>query len=408
MIQNSFYMSLLFSAKPGVEDHTEQNKEKKSWVREWTEAVVFAVVVGTLIRTFIFEAFVIPSESMERTILVNDFVFVSKLSYGPRIPMTPLAVPFTNHTMPFTKRVQPFSTSVQWPYKRLPGFSKIRRNDVIVFNYPMGDTVVMNKHFGEEDYYFWARADKGYEAMRENFLPPQYRPVDKRETLIKRCVGLPGDTVYSIQGKLFVNNQPAFEPPAMQAKFTVRMPDKKQVDFAVARRLQFNPQYYLVLDSVTYVYFMTFPQADSLRAMGADVKQWTSDLKNGSIRIFPFKLSDYPWSVDNFGPVYIPKKGVTIPLDTCSLPFYERIICNYEGNTLEKKGDRIYINGHEANTYTFKMNYYWMMGDNRNDSQDSRYWGFVPEDHIMGKAWVIWFSVGEGKIRWNRIFSLIR
>jgi signal peptidase I len=399
-------MSLLFSAKPGVNEQTEKVKKKKSRIREWAEAVIFAVVVGTLIRTFIFEAFVIPSESMERTILVNDFIFVSKLSYGPRIPMTPLAVPFTNHTMPLTHRVQPFSTLVEWPYKRLPGFSSVKRNDVIVFNFPMGDTVVMNKAYGDEDYYFWARREKGYEAMREYFLPAQYRPVDKRETLIKRCVAVAGDTVYSIDGKLFVNNQPAYAPPAMMSRFAVQMPGLKQLDPETAEKYLIIPKPYKTIDSATSVYYLSFPQADSLKALGAKVSQYVEERRKG--RIFPYNTNHFSWTVDQFGPIYVPKEGATVQLDTCNLPLYKRIIDTYEGNSLSLEGDKIFINGKEANSYTFKMNYYWMMGDNRGDSEDSRYWGFAPEDHIMGKATIIWFSVGDGGIRWRRIFSAIK
>lgn len=395
----SFFFSNVRQAEEGV--------RKKSKVREWIEAVLFAVVAATLIRTFIFEAFVIPSGSMEKTLLVNDFIFVSKISYGPRIPNTPLAWPFTHHTMPFTKNVKPFSTAVSWPYKRLPGFSSIQRNDVIVFNYPCGDSVLKNLAGEDEDYYMQVHS-LGYEYVRKNYPPPITRPVDKRENWIKRCVAVSGDTVLIIDGVVYINSAPGLVPHNFEARYYVTMPNHKPIDSLLENILGTDHILRPTRDSTTFVYNLSLPAIDTLRARGAIIKRKTYDAF-GDNRVFPFDVQHYEWNEDCFGPLYIPKKGATVKLDTLTLPLYRRIITTYEHNTLRTdSSNKIYINGEETTTYTFKMNYYWMMGDNRNESTDSRFWGFVPEDHIVGKAWLVWMSIEKKRIRWSRLFSVIK
>ncbi|RBL88832.1 signal peptidase I [Chitinophaga flava] len=388
-------------------------QKKKSKIREWVDAVIFAVVVATLLRTFIFEAFMIPSGSMERTLLINDYLFVSKISYGPRIPMTPLAWPFTNHTLPFTKRTKAFSTAIQWPYMRLPGFSHISRNDVIVFNYPCGDTVLYSKFGNDEDYYPQKR-NLHPDSLKKFYGDPFYRPVDKRETWIKRCVGISGDTILIADGKLYVNGKPGFIPPNSLSGYQVKTRSGKPFGDKEEHALSLDPGHGMGMDSSTCSTYLTYNLTlDNVKT----IRKWGDTInpdKKLRVRnsIFPADPDKYPWSEDVFGPVYVPKKGATVQLDTCVLPFYRRVIETYENNKLVVKGDKIFINGQETTSYTFKMNYYWMMGDNRHESIDSRFWGFLPEDHLIGKAWIIWFSYHkdykERYIRWNRFFSLIK
>ncbi|HEY9261943.1 signal peptidase I [Chitinophaga sp.] len=394
----SFFFSNVSQAEEGV--------RKKSKVREWIEAALFAVVAATLIRTFIFEAFVIPSASMEKTLLVNDFIFVSKISYGPRIPNTPLAWPFTHHTLPFTKNIQPFSTAIEWPYKRLPGFSSVQRNDVIVFNYPCGDSVVKNVAGEDEDYYSLVRS-LGYEYVRKNYSPVVTRPVDKRENWIKRCIAVSGDTLQIIDGIVYINGEPGRVPRHFEARYFVTMPNHLPIDSGLLEQLGTDHISRPTIDSTRFIYNLTTANVDTLLSMGAIVTRKTYDAFADS-RVFPFDEKHYEWNEDCFGPLYIPKKGATVKLDTLTLPFYKRIIVTYEHNTLKTDGNKIYINGQETSTYTFKLNYYWMMGDNRNESTDSRFWGFVPEDHIVGKASIIWLSYHKNRIRWGRLFSAIR
>lgn len=384
----------------------EEDVRKKSKVREWIEAALFAVVAATLIRTFIFEAFVIPSASMEKTLLINDFIFVSKISYGPRIPITPLAWPFTHHTLPFTKNTKPFSTAIQWPYKRLPGFGDIERNDVVVFNYPCGDTVLKNIAGEDEDYYTNMRSP-GPEYVRKNYPPPVIRPVDKRENWIKRCIAIPGDTIQIVDGIVYINHAPTAPPTHFEARYYVTMPNGKELSDSMKDVLGTDHIQRATGDSTMFIYNLTTANVDTLKAMGGKVKRYVFDAFADS-RVFPFDTKHYDWNEDCFGPLYIPQKGATVKLDTLTLPFYSRIITTYEHNTLKVTGDKIYINGQPADSYTFKMNYYWMMGDNRRESMDSRFWGYVPEDHIVGKAWIIWMSIHNNRIRWGRLFSAIK
>ncbi|PUZ27262.1 signal peptidase I [Chitinophaga costaii] len=381
-------------------------KKKKSAVREWLDAAIFAIIAATLIRTFIFEAYTIPTPSMEKTLLVNDFLFVSKVSYGPRIPMTPLAVPFTHHTLPFTKYTKAYSESVQWKYHRLPGFSDIHRNEVVVFNFPEGDTVALEMQ--DQSYYGLVRnaggGDAGRQAVWTQFHVTS-RPVDKRENYIKRCVAEAGDTLQIKDAVVFINGQQAPIPPGSQNYYQV----KTNGDEINQDRLQELD----VTDPPSsegqglFQYNMTHTAANAVKAFPI-VSDIHLDLQNDYLSVWPQDPNHYKWTQDNFGPLYIPKKGVTVHLDSSNIALYRRIIHVYENNTLEENNGHFVINGKPTDSYTFKMNYYWMMGDNRNNSLDSRYWGFVPEDHVVGKAWMIWMSYGNGSIRWRRLFSLIK
>ena len=375
---------------------------KKSMLREWADAIVFATVAATLIRGFLLEAFMIPSGSMQQTLLIGDYLFVSKLNYGPRIPNTPIAFPFAHHTMPVFGG-KAFSELIKLPYKRLPGFQEIKRNDVVVFNAPAGDTVAVENQ--DIPYYDLVRA-MGAEAVQQQFTI-QTRPVDKREHLIKRCVGMPGDKISMKEGVLFVNDQPGFVAPESQMDYIV-MTDATGLD---EQRLRDMGIEIAQVQPGVYRIFLTKEQANMVKSW-SNVKSMQMILEKSGVaqeNTFP-NDPQYQWNYDNFGPFVIPRKGMTVPLNAQTLPLYGRAIRVYEGNNLEKRADGLYLNGSKVDSYTFKMDYYWMMGDNRHNSLDARDWGFVPEDHIVGKAlftWMSWNADGNGlsKIRWNRIFK---
>lgn len=356
-------------------------KKKKSKSREWVDAIVFAVVAATLIRTFFVEAYTIPTPSMEKTLLVGDFLFVSKLSYGPRIPNTPIAFPFAHHTMPGTTNVKAYSELIKLDYHRLPGFGSVQRNDVVVFNYPI------------------------------DYKVP--RPVDKRENYIKRCVGLPGDSLKVINSVLFINGKPAYKAPEGEMEYVI-ITNGSELNDDIMQELNINE--YGPIGNNSYRMLATEGSIEKLKAMG-NIKNVIPAIRpTETIEeiLFPYDNKKYPWNVDNYGTIWIPKKGVTINLDSNNICFYRELITIYEGNTLVENGNQFLINGKPTTQYTFKMDYYWMMGDNRHNSADSRFWGFVPEDHIVGKAWMVWMSWDSNasnifkSIRWSRLLSLIK
>ncbi|MBL7696675.1 MAG: S26 family signal peptidase [Chitinophagaceae bacterium] len=403
-------------------------KHKKSATREWIDAAVFAIVAATLIRTFIFEAYTIPTGSMEKTLLVNDFLFVSKLSYGPRIPNTPLAVPFVHHTVPGLK-MKSYSEAIKIPYRRWFA-SPVKRNDVVVFNFPAGDTLTVERD-SEDPYYDILRRK---EMELYNVYGPQIpneetrratskeqarqsvweeytvttRPVDKRENYIKRCVAIAGDTIVIRDGNLFVNGQPAFVPPYSATDYRVTtnrvIGEDELREAGIALNTDYKSPDFDIIGTNAYLINLTASEVEILKGISGvvSVKREISDIAG----VYPYDRK-FSWSLDNFGPLWIPKKGVTIPLTPENVALYKRVIFVYENNKWEERDGKIYLNGKEAKDYTFKMNYYWMMGDNRHRSQDSRYWGFVPEDHVVGSAWLIWMSYDSG-IRWNRLFKTIK
>ncbi|SFW62938.1 signal peptidase I [Chitinophaga sancti] len=381
-----------------------QPKKKKSAVREWFDAAIFAIIAATLIRTFIFEAYTIPTPSMEKTLLVNDFLFVSKISYGPRIPMTPLAVPFTHHTLPFTKYSKAYSEAVHWKYRRLPGFSDVKRYDVVVFNFPEGDTVALENQ--DQSYYQMVRAFGRDAVWEQNHVIS--RPVDKRENYIKRCMGVAGDTLSIKEGVVFINGQQAPIPSESERRYWVTTTGDA-LNPSRLDEMDIDPGTDGPYDSAKYRYNLTPSAAATLKSwpVVTNLAPFVNPAPE-EVAVFPHDTAHYHWTEHNFGPMYIPKKGVTVKIDATNIAFYDRIISVYEGNKLEIKNGQIAINGKPADSYTFKMNYYWMMGDNRDNSLDSRYWGFVPEDHIVGKAWLIWMSYGKGSIRWSRLFRTIK
>jgi len=379
-------------------------KQKKSRTREWVDAIVFAVVAATIIRVFFIEAYTIPSGSMERSLLVGDFLFVSKVNYGARIPITPIAFPFAHHTMPLTG-TKAYWDGVQWKYRRLPGFQDIKRNDIVVFNLPVGDTVALENQ--EISYYKLIR-ESGWKSVNEQYSITS-RPVDKRENIIKRCIGIAGDMVSSKNGIVSVNGQISAFSNTAQMPYRIRF-KTADVNLKILEDLGFKTGELIQLDDRQYIANGTAEMAKALKKYDF-VEMVSLEVKHetGDDDLFP-NDKNYKWNVDNFGPVVIPKKGWTVKLDSLTMPIYYRAIRTYEGNTVDKKGDEWYINGKIAKSYTFKMNYYWMMGDNRHNSIDSRYWGFLPEDHIVGKALFIWMSLDSeasflNKIRWSRILK---
>ncbi len=384
---------------------------KKSAAREWIDAAAFAVVAATLIRTFVFEAYTIPTSSMEKTLLVNDFLFVSKSAYGPRIPNTPLALPFMHHTIPGLNS-KSYLEWIKLPYTRWFS-SPVKRNDAVVFNLPAGDT--LTKEFDSQRPYYDLVRDMGRQAVWDQFTI-MTRPVDKRENYIKRCVGIPGDTIFIKEGILYINGQPAYVSPTSSTFYAV-VTDNKSLDEDLLReaglRLNQNVDgegtevdFAPALNARnTYRINMTIPEVDIVKKMPGVVSVTREyDTLHPA---YPYEPMMFKWSTDEFGPLWIPKKGVTIPLTPQNIVLYKRAIRVYENNEWEEKDGKILINGVPATSYTFKMDYYWMMGDNRHKSQDSRFWGFVPEDHIVGKASLIWMS-WEGGVRWKRMFRWIK
>jgi signal peptidase I len=390
-------------------------KHKKSTAREWFDAAIFAIVAATLIRTFIFEAYTIPSASMEKSLLTNDFLFVSKLSYGPRLPNTPLSIPFIHNYIPGLGW-RSYTPAVKVPYIRWWP-SPVNRGDAVVFNFPYGDTVIHKDGFESLTFYYEVkrRADLG-DAVSKAILadPAEYpivvHPADKTDNYIKRCVGVPGDILSIKDDVVYINGQAQPVPPNSQLHYIVTM--NSQFLDADVMKSEYNLDY----EKGDYSQTGVANQYQMLLTAGAKEKMMAAgmirDIRinyeyfDGGGPTFPYD-SIHKWTRDNFGPVWIPKKGSSINLTAENFSIYRWAIMHYEKNDFYMKDGRFYLNGKEVTSYTFKMDYYWMMGDNRQDSQDSRYWGFVPEDRIVGKAWLIWFSWEKGP-RWKRLFRFVK
>ena len=392
--------------------HEELKKRNKTYkeIFSWVDAIVFALVFAWLINIYIFQMYTIPTSSMEKTLLVGDYLYVSKATYGPRLPNTPLSLPLMHHTTPWGTKS--YSEAIELPYKRLAGLRGVERGDIVVFNFPAGDTVILERQ--NETYYDIVRQftsaygeKRGRELMNRQYHVTS-RPVDKREHYVKRCVAVAGDTLQIKGGVLYVNGVEQDYIDNQQYIYFVQTSSpfsRKSLE-----RLNISPDdaHY---SKATGLY--TMPLTESAVEMLGEMNNVVSVTKNEStepfLAIFPNNPA-YLWTEDNFGELWVPKKGATVALTLDNLPLYERIIKNYERHDLEVKDGHIYIDGVERTDYTFEMDYYFMMGDNRHMSADSRFWGFVPEDHIVGTPSFVWLSMDKYKpfpsnIRWDRMFK---
>ena len=489
----------------GISAVTRHKPGKKSKVKEWGDSIWFALIAASIIRTYVFEPFQIPTGSMEKTLLVGDFLFVNKLTYGPKVPVTPLSYPLVHNTVPWVN-VKSYTSLETSDYTRLPGFSDVNRNDVVVFNYPSGDTAVYDPRMPNglmgHDYHgivnnealrLWKennaftskiafqvkdsilRANQGVQlnmmeldnyvnqfaqqqvldAYGQDFIDNNslwkskarkllaedkvafeqstgqmiehygviYRPVDKRENYIKRCVGIPGDWLEIKDAVLYVNGKKAFVPEFQNLQYqttNVLVPSKSTMNEKYGMELE--RQDYYSSGEGSFIMNLTKNQLKQMKRSNPDGQfdlviqdQYSDSDRKPSTSEIIANLNTYPKdfyvnnTMTNFTKFQIPKKGHTINIDKSNIAWYRRIITAYEGHKLEEKSNGIYIDGKKTTTYTFGMNYYWMMGDNRYNSADSRVWGFVPEDHIVGKASMVWFSKSAYKgIRWERLFNVIK
>ena len=408
------------------------------FVMSWVDALVFALVAVYFINLFFFQNYVIPSSSLEKSLLTGDYLFVSKVSYGPRIPETPLTMPLTQHTMP----IYNCKSYIEWPhwdYRRVKGLGKIQLNDIVVFNFPAGDTICSAQQYQAYDYYqlcyqigyqtypqrpnpdslsqellplyfntIYQAGKKLIEANPQEYGLIDTRPTDRRENYVKRCVGLPGQTLQIKDRTIYINGKANKEPDNVQYTYKLKLKrhftDEEMQEWGITMEE--------LKDLNNYGYMpMTNKTADILKKRPDIVESITLNTDANELDIYPLN-GNMHWTRDNYGPIWIPKKGESIELTLKNLPIYERPIRTYEGNKLEVKDGKIFINEKETTKYTFKLDYYWMQGDNRHNSLDSRYWGFVPEDHIVGKPIFIWWSSdpdrgGLSGIRWSRLFRFV-
>ena len=424
-------------------------KSKNKTVRktmEWVDAILFALIAVYFINTFFFQNYQIPTSSLEKSLLVGDFLAVSKVAYGPRAPMTPLSFPLAQHTMPIIGG-KSYIDKPQWKYRRLKGLGEIKRNDIVVFNFPTGDTVALNQQ--GVDFYtlskYNANGSAGIRSDQRTYGKVVFRPVDRRENYVKRCIGLPGETIELRDDNVYIDGQHIPNPKLSQLTYMIHT-DGTVISENIFQELGINKDDYMMPNSYGQVStkMQDLAGIDSLTMANSGLKQRNGN--NGKIYYnIPLteemltKLKEKPfvwevikdveqpgssyyypvnytsdWTRADFGPLWIPKKDATITFDTDAAfkaAAYERCIKNYEGNDFAYRDGKVFINGQQADSYTFKMDYYFMMGDNRHNSADSRVWGFVPEDHIVGQPMLIWLSLEKdkgwfnGKIRWNRLFN---
>ncbi len=374
---------------------------KKSQTREWTEAIIFAVFAAAFIRMFLIEAYVIPTSSMEGSLKVGDFLFVSKAHYGIRTPKTVIQFPLMHNRLPFNLG-ESYLESPTLPYYRLPAIETLDRNEPVVFNWPVGDSIILTPERSWD--VLQVRLQNGGRLPSSETVIS--RPLDKKDHYIKRCVAVGGDSLEIRSGQLYINGQAAQNPTHLQFAYKITTTSgsfnaKKLEDFGISL-------YDLIQTREGTFYNLDAAQVEKVKALGLQVERMKREPAPGFM--FPNNPKQFTnWTVDDYGPIWVPKKGATTPLTLDNLAFYRRIISVYEGNKLDVRDGKIYINGQEATSYKFKMNYYWMQGDNRHNSEDSRFWGYVPEDHIVGKPLFIWFSTKAGSIsngiNWGRIFK---
>jgi len=409
---------------------------------EWVHSIAYAIIAATLVHTYIMQPYTIPTSSLEKTLLVGDYLFVSKFHYGARVPTTTISTPMVHDSLPTSlisgKNTKSYLNKPLLPYLRIPGFQKIKRNDIVVFNWPV-DTLV-----------HWMDPSKGTD----------FKPLDKKTNYVKRCVGIAGDTLEVRDGYVFINGKQNILPDRAKLLFYNKIYSSKGLSTKKLLRYtnkeferkflinftsqdQFDKVMNFVTDNPEKIKDNQFKITTSeggipkwvISNYKLDIKEIRTKIRKVNITdemvaklrkdsavdsvikvikpkgikgnyMFP-EVSDLSWNTDNYGPIYIPKKGSTVELNINSLPFYKRIIKEYENNQLDVIGEHIFINGKKALSYTFNQDYYWMMGDNRQNSLDARSWGYVPFDHVVGKPVMIWFSIENGKIRWERLFTTV-
>lgn len=415
--------------------------KKPSSLVEWIDALVFALIAVYFINLFLFQNYKIPTSSLEKSLLVGDHLYVSKVSYGPRMPNTPIFFPLAQNTLPILN-CKSYLDWPMWDYKRLKGLGSVERNDIVVFNFPAGDTVCLamtNPDYysiilGEGLNYVMQNRDvlkgRSFETSweRNAFLRKYgrkrvqnspvlsdivWRPVDKRDCYVKRCIALPGDTLEIRHNAIYINGKLSPDAPDVQHVYKVQtngvlLNDKFFESLGISNddraSAGIGPMYYLPLTAEKAEKVKTMPVITSI-----EIEDDAPD--STGLNLFPFS-QDYPWSRDNYGPLWMPKAGTTVSLDYKNAVLYERIITAYEGHSLDVRGKEVYVDGQLTTEYTFAQDYYFMLGDNRHKSADSRYWGFVPEDHIVGKPILVWLSLDPDKslfnsIRWDRFFKMI-
>ena len=412
------------------------------FIMSWVDALVFALVAVYFINLFFFQNYVIPSSSLEKSLLTGDYLFVSKVSYGPRIPETPLTMPLTQHTMPIIN-TKSYIEWPQWDYRRVKGLGKVQLNDIVVFNYPAGDTILTEEKYQANDYYamVYSFGQQIYQSQMPNPITPDslspqqqldyfnmlynigrnyivnnpneygsidHRPTDRRENYVKRCVGLSGQTLQIKNRIVYLDGKANKEPENVQYTYYVKL--KADLPDDLLKELGISGEDLLSLNQNGYMP-LTKKAVKVLSARKDLVASIRLNTDAATGEVYPLNAVT-GWTRDNYGPIWIPKKGETVQLTLKNIALYERPIRVYEHNQLDIRNGKIYINGRETHSYTFKMDYYWMMGDNRHNSADSRYWGFVPEDHIVGKPIFIWWSSdpdrrGFSGIRWNRLFRWV-
>ena len=410
-------------------------------VMSWVDAIVFALVAVYFVNQFFFQNYQIPSSSLEKSLMTGDYLLVSKLSYGPRIPQTPLTMPLTQHTMPLFGTKSYFEWP-HWDYRRVKGLGKVELGDIVVFNYPSGDTCCVQQSM---DYYSLCyqlgaqniienggsipRADtlstedqmyvfnqiyeigkKVVAANKATYGEVVSRPADRRENYVKRCVGLPGQTLQIKDKVIYVDGKAEKQPDNVQFNYAIYTRNNQVFSDEVCNELGISDEDRDKVFDRKGGMPLTQKALKALQA-NKDLVDSIAEIKDENALLYPLDHY-YGWTPDNYGPVWIPAKGQSIDLNMENIAVYERPIRVYEENDLVIKDGKIYINGKESTKYTFKLDYYWMMGDNRHNSADSRYWGFVPEDHIVGKPLFIWLSVSPdanpaSKIRWNRLFRWV-
>ena len=385
-----------------------ENKTLRT-IMSWIDAIIYALVLVYFLFLFIGQNYQIPSSSLEKSLLTGDFLWVNKVTYGPRVPQTPLHFPLAQNTLPILN-CKSYIETPQLPYHRLKGLRNVERMDIVVFNFPAGDTVALK--CPNPDYYTLCQ-ERGRDVVwnnKEIFGDIIYRPVDRRDNYVKRCLGLPGETLQIRDGIVYINGKAVPQPKNVQYFYYVETDGTfidedlyDELGISMDDRHGQGNQYILPLTAAMKQTLESKPWVQTIQRIQPDAGE--------TLITYPVGV-DYGWTHANYGPIWIPKKGAKVDLTVQNLPLYERCIRNYEGNTLEVKGGQIYINGKVATSYTFKMDYYWMQGDNRDNSLDSRYWGFVPEDHIVGTPSIILISFDkdhtllDGGIRWNRIFKM--